>query len=541
MPLFSITNLLILSDTIFLTTPLAFSLLSGLLLNLIFPEWGIDALAWVALVPLFWALIKSPSPKNSFFLGLCSGLIYFTGSCFWITNTMVHYGHLPFGVSIFLLFLLTFYMALYPAIFSAVFFIFKKRKGIFWALIFSPFLWSFLEFCRSFLFTGFPWNFLGYSQYQNLHIIQIADITGIYGVSFFICLINAFLCFCIGHLLDRENLTSGTTFKGRDFRVFATITLITIIIVFSYGNIRLSDYTEANKEDLFRVSLVQGNIDQEKKWNPLYKDKILEIYKNLTLGSIKKNTDLVVWPETAIPFFFNFEISKTENLKNFTKEAGIYLLTGSPSLQRDEDKNLLSNSAYLISDKGLAIGRYDKVKLVPFGEYVPLKNLLWFVGKMVVGIGNFFPGEEPKIMPHPRSPFGVLICFEIIFPDLARWNVQKGARFLVNITNDAWFGKSAGPYQHLSKVVFRAIENRVPIVRAANTGISAFINQKGQVEAATEIFVRKTIEGEISPAKGTISFYTKFGDLFVYLCGAVIFCSLAFCLSPTQKNFPDDT
>jgi apolipoprotein N-acyltransferase len=498
------------------------SLLSGLLLNFIFPRWELDLIAWVALAPLFWALTNSSTIKKSFLLGLSCGLVYFTGSCFWIINTMTHYGGLPFWISVLLLLVLTLYMALYVAIFSAFFSFCLKKAGVFQALLLSPFLWSFMEYVRTFLLSGFPWNFLGYSQYKNLLAIQIADLTGIYGVSFFVCFINAFLSFILLYFFSRKEDIRGAFLSGKNLAVFSIVTLAFVSGVLYYGQARISQYSNKKADDPLKVCLVQGNISQENKWDPAYKKEVLETYESLTMDSIKDGGDLVVWPETATPFFFNVETLKAEWVSNLAKKAGIYLLTGSPSVERDGDKNRLSNSAYFISREGPVLGRYDKIKLVPFGEYVPLANLLWFVEKMVAGIGDFQPGEEPQIMPHPKGSFGVMICFEIIFPQLARWNVQKGAQFLVNITNDAWFGRSAGPYQHLSKAVFRAVENRVPVVRAANTGISAIINQTGQIESTADIFLRGVVKGDIFPAKGVNSFYVRYGDIFSWLCGVVV-------------------
>ncbi len=519
---------------------LLFALLSGLLLNLIFPRWELDFLAWVALIPLFCALAGSKSFKNSFFLGLSCGLVTYFGSCFWITNTMINYAHLPFGLSLLLLFLLAFYMSLYVAAFSGFFFFARESFGLFPALTLSPFSWCFLEYIRTFLFTGFPWNLLGYSQYKNLHLIQIADITGIYGVSFLICLMNAFLFFGLLSLLASKGVADKPDFPRWGAKFFSAFVAIAIILVFVYGNHSLNRTSPVKKEDSLKISLVQGNILQDKKWDPVFKDEILQVYEDLTRDSQKLGSELVVWPETSLPFFFNAGGSKTEKIIDLAKESNLFLLMGSASLENLDDEIRLANSAYLISGKGELMGRYDKVKLVPFGEYVPLKKLLWFVEKMVVGIGNFLPGKAPEIMELPKGRFGTLICFEIIFPGLARWNREEGAQFLVNITNDAWFGESAGPYQHLSQVVFRAIENRIPIVRAANTGISAMITSKGEIASASQIFVRKTVTGEIFPSQGSHSFYTKYGDIFTYLCGSVVlgFFAVRFRLKPKRlRNY----
>ena len=509
---------------------------SGFLLNLIFPRWEGDILAWVALIPLLVALRGSGSIRRSFLLGLACGFVYFAGSCFWITNTMVNYGGLPLPLSAAVLFLLALYLALYVGAFSALFHFFLQRGGVLAALLLAPFAWTFLEFCRTHLFTGFPWNLLGYSQYRQSLVIQMADLTGVYGVSFFICHVNAFFYFCGQTLLAAWRRVPIPGIGKRESPIYCALTLLLFFAVILHGNSALSRFSQAEAEDPIRVSMAQGNISQDKKWDPEFRDQVLEIYKDLTLDAAKDGLDLAVWPETAVPFFYNMDRENAARVEAVAREAGTHLLIGSPSLKRVEDANRLRNSAYFISREGEVLGRYDKVKLVPFGEYVPLGKLLWFVEKMVVGIGDFLPGEAPVILEHPKGPFGVLICFEIIFPHLARWNVMEGARFLVNITNDAWFGESAGPYQHLSQSVFRAVENRVPILRSANTGISAVVNQAGEIESATELFTREILNGTITPHRGIPSFYSREGDLFSWLCGGAILAAAVICLRPRRKS-----
>lgn len=449
---------------------------------------------------------------------------------------MTNYGGLPFWASFLILLLLTFYMALYVAAFSALFSFFRERAGVFPALLLSPFLWALLEYARTFLLTGFPWNLLGYSQYKNSLVIQISDLAGIYGVSFFVCFINAFIFFLILNFSAAKEKVNGLNSRGRSLAVFSAAALLFIIGVVYYGKTRLSQYSAHEGNGVLNVCLVQGNIAQGEKWEPAQRKRIFEIYEALTLDSIKDKADMVVWPETATPFFFNFDAPKAEWVSALARRTGTYLLTGSPSLERDGDRSLLANSAYFLSGEGTVLGRYDKIKLVPFGEYVPLGKLLWFVEKMVVGIGDFQAGKEPRIMPHPKGPFGVLICFEIIFPQLARWNAMQGAGFLVNITNDAWFGRSAGPYQHLSMAVFRAVENRMPVVRAANTGISAIINQNGRIESESDIFSREVVRGGIFPAKGPGSFYARHGDLFSCFCGVVVLSALSAMFFLKKRN-----
>jgi apolipoprotein N-acyltransferase len=226
---------------------------------------------------------------------------------------------------------------------------------------------------------------------------------------------------------------------------------------------------------------------------------------------------LVIWPETAAPFFFQTPSVLQARVLELTREMGSPLLLGSPSFQRRGSRIDYHNSAFLLSpEKGIE-GRYDKIHLVPFGEYAPLAGILGFTRDIIGAIGDFTSGTAFKIFSLPQGKFAVLICYEAIFPDLTRQFVKEGAHFLVNITNDAWFGRTSAPHQHLAMVTLRAVENSVPIVRGANTGISAIIHPDGRVVQSTDLFTREWLCGKINLAKSG-TFYTQHGDLFAYLC-----------------------
>jgi apolipoprotein N-acyltransferase len=237
---------------------------------------------------------------------------------------------------------------------------------------------------------------------------------------------------------------------------------------------------------------------------------------------------LIVWPEAATPFFFANDRDFRARLLLLARDVDRPLLFGSPSYTREGDQDIMYNSAFLVGSEATVLGRYDKIHLVPFGEYIPLRRVLVFLDKLVEGIGDFRSGETYTVMAVPQGRFAVLICFEVIFPDLVRHFVRQGAQFLVNITNDAWFGYSPASYQHLSMVVFRAVENRLPIVRAANTGISAVIEPTGELVEQTNLFERTWIKGRIIPAAGLTTFYTRWGDLFAYGCWVVTVAAMAW-------------
>ena len=275
------------------------------------------------------------------------------------------------------------------------------------------------------------------------------------------------------------------------------------------------------------IAVVQGNIEQDKKWDPAYQADTIAVYRTLTRDALKDGPALIIWPETATPFYFTgdnpADRKLTSDLKEFAKTSNTPLLFGSPTYElRPNRRVALRNSAFLLSNKGDVDKVYHKHHLVPFGEYVPLKRILFFIEKMVQAIGDFESGNDFTVMTIPVADsrsveVSTVICYEIIFPDLVRRFVDNGARIITTITNDAWFGNTAAPYQHFSMAVFRAVENRVPIARAANTGISGFIDAQGNILAVSSLFTEAVMTGRLSPGT-TRTFYTRHGDLFSYAC-----------------------
>ncbi len=481
--------------------------LSGFFLILAFPKFNVEIVAWAALVPFFWSL-RGKSPAQAALLGWVAGFSFFTGLLPWIYNVLTQYGHLPGAVSIFLLLLLTAYLALF---FSAFAFALRwaQAKMEIPETILAPPLWVSLEYIRGFLFSGFPWELLGYSQYLTLPLVQIADITGVYGVSFLIVLVNAAVYRLLETFLERN-------WNPVKKEVLAAVLLL--VLSTAYGYWRLAGMSPQNKEGSpIRIALIQGNIPQDVKWEPKFQEETVKTYVDLTLRTRYIFPSLVIWPETATPFFFQDAFPFQSRILELSRTMGTYLLFGSPAYDRKGRETRYYNSAFLLSPEGIAAGRYDKIHLVPFGEYAPLSGILGFTRDIIGAMGDFQSGEEVRNLAFPQGKFGVLICYEAIFPELTRQFVDRGARFLVNITNDAWFGRTAAPYQHISMAALRAVENRVPIARAANTGISGFIHPSGKILQASEIFTTSILSG-ILYIKKTWSFYTQFGDLFSYLC-----------------------
>jgi len=492
--------------------------LSGLLLCLLFPKFDMEILAWVSLVPLFFAIHRE-NLLTSFYLGFITGFVSFLGILYWVIVAVNSYGGIHFIPSGLILLLLVVYLSLYVALFAFLINYIRQRTQ--WdMLIVAPFLWVALEYIRSFFLTGFPWATLGYSQYLNLPLIQVADITGVYGISFLILLVNSAIydfIFIMGRGERPPPLREGV------------IVLAILSVVFGYGVAQIRRVENiSSRQQKIKIGLAQGNIDQSLKWNPAYQEETLRIYQNLSLTLAREKPSLIIWPETATPFFFQSEEKYRPWVMEIAEQTGAYLLFGSPSYRMVKEKVEYYNRAYLLSPQKEVIGSYDKIHLVPFGEYVPLSEFLFFLGSLST-VGNLSSGRTIHNLHFPQGDFGVLICFEIIFPNLCRKFVKVGADFLVTITNDAWFGRTSAPYQHLSMVTFRAIENRVSIARAANTGISAFIDAKGEIRKRSGLFVQEALVGQIGPKiEGT--FYTQYGDIFALVSSALalLFVLLAY-------------
>jgi apolipoprotein N-acyltransferase len=492
--------------------------LTGLLLTLAFPRFGLPVFAWVALLPLFF-LAATNTPAKSFTLGWIAGFCHGITLLYWITSVLKHYGNLHFLVSLGICFLLVGYLAIFPGLFCAGL-SWLRHRHLPWLLL-APLLWTTLELGKSRLLTGFPWENLGYSQYSWHPIIQIADITGVYGISFILVFANAVLFYLF---LDHHKTRSGLV-------VYPLVALVLISGTYAYGRYRIRAL-EVSSSPSLRVALIQGNIAQETKWDPAFQQATLERYLRLTSEAVAEKPDLVIWPETATPFYFLADTKNSSTLMEQVEKLRMPLLFGSPAYHNEGSRLRFYNRAYLLNHFGQVAGYYDKIHLVPFGEYVPLKKLLFFVDKLVQAAGDFAAGDRAVVLNITPARAGVLICYEAIFPKLSRTLAAAGANLLVNITNDAWFGRSGAPYQHLSMAVLRAVENRLPMARCANTGISALIDRDGQILQTTRLFEEATLIGTLTLGEGK-TIYNRFGDWFAWSC--LTFTLMAFLLSLRRK------
>ncbi|MEA3544117.1 MAG: apolipoprotein N-acyltransferase [Thermodesulfobacteriota bacterium] len=471
---------------------------SGLLLAAAFPRPDLFPLAWVALVPLL--LVMRHRPYAS---GLTAGAVFFATVLYWLNFVMTTYGGLQPVFSLLAYLFLIIYLAFYFGLATWLACRLETVLKLPYLLTLPP-LWVALEYLRGTLFTGFPWAIIGYSQQNFSLAIQSSDVTGVYGVSLMLVAVNCAIAGIIA------------TPKSRLAWLGVAATVMISISHFGYGVWREAQPLDQRTEQL-QVALIQGNIDQGQKWAPENRQFSIDRYRSLSVQALETQPDLVIWPEAATPFFLQDQSELAMQVKQLPGQLNASLLVGSPAYrQLSSDEYQYYNSAFLLSPAGEELGRSDKIHLVPFGEYVPLGRLLAFIDKLVVGVGDFSPGQV-RPLPLNGHHLGVLICYEAIFPPLAREYVRQGSHFLVNLTNDAWFGHSSAPYQHLAMTRFRAIENRIWIARAANTGISALISPSGNIALSSPIFEPLQLSGLVGLG-AEATFYTQFGDIFAYVC-----------------------
>ncbi len=493
-----------------------FSLLaavSGVLLILVFPGFNLSFLAWVALVPLLVAL-RGRTAGRSFRLGFLTGLISFAGILYWIIPTVIADGEHPL-IAVFSLLLLSSVLAVFYGLFCLVLNLLKSKKKmpvIIDALIVAA-LWVSLEWLRGHIFSGLPWAVLGYSQWRNLTFIQISEFTAVYGVSFFIIFVNAI----IGGRFFKRN---RPLIDGWQYLVIA---LAVIVINSMFGYVRIKSVKRKDSGSPARIGILQGNIDQYMKWDREYEELIFDSYTGLVAEIKKEKPEVIVWPETAVPGYLRLEKKIHGWVKNLARFSGAYHIIGSP--EREEGK--FYNSAFLVSPGGDILQRYDKIHLVPVGEYFPFKAVFKKIFRALDDLGDFNPGRKYERFITPSGIFGVVICYESIFPDLTRKIVGMKSDYLINITNDAWYLRTAALQQHFSMNVFRAVENRINLVRAANTGISGFINKYGRVEKETGIVERVCITAGIT-GRDYVTFYTRHGDVFAYSCMVFLLGTILF-------------
>lgn len=496
--------------------PFLLACLTGILIIISFPKASLWFCAWIAFIPLLYA-VKNTDLKQSFLIGCVSGFAASVGIFYWIVVAVVSDGN-SIVLGILCLCALSAYMALYYGVFALTFSWGVRQNSSLCLSVYGASLWVVLEYVRMYLFTGFPWLLLGYSQWQKLPLIQIASVGGVYAVSFLIIWGNIVIFL----LLQEKNYMKLRCIINT--AVFVLCISFTLLL----GKISITRNMIGSSKNFLSFSLLQGNIDQYRKWDNAYENDIAGSYAGLTGKAALHSPDLIIWPETAFPGFFE-EIDKRNWLDNLVKSSKTSHLVSAAS----EMDGKFYNSSFLLTSEAKLAGRYDKKHLVLFGEKVPFQKLLGRFISVLNKLGGFTEGQGNSVVAFKKNVgsntdtvtlyLGISICFEAIFPALIRQSVRDGAQVLINVTNDAWYLKTAAAYQHLIMNVFRAVENNRFLLRSANTGITAVIGPTGAIIAQTELFETTLLNGVCS-MDSSQTFYTRWGDLFVY--GCLIFLSV---------------
>lgn len=478
------------------------SLLSGLLLVLCFPKPHLSFLAFFALVPLLQAILAERQRPWLFLYGYLTGIVFLGGTMHWIYSVMAIYGRLaaPAAGGVLLLFVVV--LGLFFGFYSWWVGELARRSRMV-ALLFAPVIWVAMEFLRTHLITGFPWNLLGYALAKHPELIQTAALTGIYGVSFLLVVVNT-------------SLAAAWVVRTRRALLWVSATILLVAALVA-AQARLSAATPTAT-----ALLVQTNLPQltayEPSWVFNHQGELLELYR-LTAQTAAEHTPrptLIVWPEVPAPLYFHHDPLLRAQLMALAQTTQSHLLVGIVDYHKDtEGRERPYNSAILLAPSGEFIGQYDKIHLVPFGEYVPW----WaqFAGRLVAETSDFAPGASKTLLPSAQGRAAVVICYEAIFPALVRGFVARGSAVLVNISNDGWFGRSAAPAQHFNMARVRAVETRRYLLRATNTGITAAIDPYGRVLARTPGEKRAVLVADFAPSQER-TWYVRYGDWFAWLC-----------------------
>ncbi len=501
--------------------PFLLPALSGLLLACCFPRINQGYLAWIAFIPLLWFVAKGASKLQAFMGGLITGTISRFVLLIWIPKVLVHYGEVPVILAWFLYLLLICLLSCYEGVVCFLTRLCVDRGGEGFLLIF-PFCWVALEFARNYTpFDGFPWLLAGYSQTSYLPLVQVADMTGVYGVSFLLTWINTALVWLLLHRFKRRAAWP------------AAAGFLLVIASLLYGHEMVLKW--AKPDVAYAAAMLQENLSLDEPEGELSR-KFSEGYARMAARVSSGDVSLLILPESPSPLIYQYDTSYRNTLQTLARRFPLGIVFNNISYeQAGGGQPRYFNSAYFLAQNGEELGRYDKIRLVPFGEYVPLKKLFFFVDAISKDVSDFSPGREHLTVEVGGHPVNAIICFEAIFPDLERRFVREGSQLVINLTNDGWYGDSAAPYQHLEMARWRAIENRRYLLRATNSGISAIIGPTGSIKTSTPLLQPAICEGRFAFLR-PLTFYTRHGDLFAALCVIIMLGSFVCIYRPHRKD-----
>jgi apolipoprotein N-acyltransferase len=452
--------------------------------------------------------------RRGFILGVLCGVAYFGGTVYWTGATVQTFGGLPAPVAILVAGLLVLYLALFVGVTGAVSALVIRRFGI-RGLLLAPPAWVATEYARGHLIGGFPWVPLGNAMVTVLPVAQLASLFGVYGLSLFVASVNA-------------GFTAAMLTGGRRRLAVLGATAALMLAVSAWGGARISAGTLLTEGSPLRVAVVQGNIPQEEKWDPAKGGEILARYLALTRSIARQGVDLVIWPESATPFYFDEDPAGAAAVRAVAAETGAALLFGTDEVERGSPDRYF-NSAFMLDRGGATAAVYRKIHLVPFGEYVPFQEALFFVSPLVEAVSNFSPGTRITMLPVAGHMVSTAICYEVVYPHLIRDGVLQGSELLTTITNDAWYGESSAPFQHFELASMRAVEQGRYLARAANTGISGFVDPYGRVIGRSRLFETIALVAELRVLQ-SYTLYARIGDLVAQLAMLITLAALAAAL-----------
>lgn len=445
--------------------------------------------------------------------------MHYAGTVYWTGGTVSTFGGLPVVVGILVAGILVLYMALYVALFGAATALIIRRFGA-TGLVIAPAAWVATEYIRGNLFGGFPWVPLGGSIVRLLPLAQVASLVGVYGLSWLLATLHA--CLALAALS-----------KGRTQMSAIVAALVIVAAPSMWGAARIDDGRLTREGTAVQVGLIQGNIPQEEKWNPGSAFIIFDRYLAMTRQAVAQGAQFVLWPESSTPFFFEEDIGGAEALRKVARETGATILFGSDQIERDQRGDRYYNSAFILDRAGSTAAVYRKMYLVPFGEYVPFKDLLFFVGPLVEAVSDFSPGQQVTMLPVNGHMVSTAICYEVVYPDLMRKAVRAGSELLTTITNDAWYGTTSAPYQHFELAAMRAIEQGRYLARSANTGISGIVDPYGRMLHRSNLFERTIVVGEVRFLR-ELTVYAKIGDVAPQAAVFLTLIAVAFAYLPRR-------
>ena len=431
---------------------------------------------------------------------------------------MTTFGGLSSAVAVLAAFLLVAYLSLFPGMCAVVVARCAQSMGPVAAIVAAP-AWVATELGRQYVWDGFPWALLGYSQIRWLEIAQLASITGVYGLSLLLALTGAAAAYLIAR-------------KDRRSIAVAIAVVLVVAACGAWGRLRLNDRSLVNSGEPVRVAVLQANIAQQDKWNPALADGITNRYIEMTRQALARGATFIIWPESSTPFYFEQDLLRGSAIRRLAIEGKATLLLGSdqvepvrPEQNREKPEERVYNAAFVIRPDGRTAAVYRKMHLVPFGEYVPAQRLLFFVGPIVEAVSAFVPGTEAVLLPVGDHRASTAICYEVIYADLMRQFVVNGSELLTTITNDAWYGSSSAPYQHWDQAAMRSIENGRYLARAANTGISGFVDPYGRVVEKTPLFTQELLVADLRFLSAR-TVYTRLGDVAAWASLAITVAAL---------------